>query len=74
MGGFQRYPWPQYISNAPFFWNKHWKKASVLAGFSILCNFMISHRYIRAHTSINPGYGSYIDPEHHSAPIKPTIY
>ena len=74
MGGFQRYPWPQYINNAPFYWNKKWKWASVFATFCGVVNYMIFHRYARSHLYWSPGYGSYIDPSQHSAPISPNIY
>lgn len=74
MGGFQRYPWPQYINNAPFYWNKHWKVATACAFFCTLVNLMTLNRYTSNHSSYNPGYGSYIDPEHQSAPIVPKIF
>ena len=50
MGGFARYPWPQYISNAPFYYNKHYKRAMLIAGFAMIVNSMWVLRFTRSHT------------------------
>lgn len=79
MGGFARYPWPQYISNAPFVYNKHYMRAVGLTFFCGFVNFLWFQRYLANHTvllniikQINPGYGSFIDPEsiHAPEPVK----
>jgi hypothetical protein len=49
MGGFARYPWPQYINNAPFYYNKKFKNAVILSVVSGVINFMWIHRYIKYH-------------------------
>jgi len=50
MGGFARYPWPQYITNAPFLYNKHWKKAMVFAGFAAFVNALWVVRLFTYHS------------------------
>jgi hypothetical protein len=53
MGGFARYPWPQYISNAPFYYNKKFKNAIVLSLVSGVLNYMWVHRYVKFHHVFN---------------------
>lgn len=45
MGGFARYPWPQYINNAPFYYNKHYKYAVLFSIASGFINFLWARRY-----------------------------
>ena len=49
MGGFARYPWPQYINNAPFYYNKNFKICTALAAVSGIINFLWSYRYFKYH-------------------------
>lgn len=49
MGGFARYPWPQYINNAPFYYNKRFKSAIVLSLTSGVIAFIWAHRYMKFH-------------------------
>ena len=50
MGGFARYPWPQYISNAPFYYNKHYKRAAVITLFAGFVNCLWVARLITYHS------------------------
>jgi len=50
MGGFARYPWPQYLSNPPFYYNKYWKRATLFAAAAGIVNYMVAHRYLSYHT------------------------
>jgi hypothetical protein len=75
MGGFARYPWPQYISNPPFYYNKNYKRAMAFAVFGAFVNGLWAIRFFSYHTvllylakMVNPGYGSWIDPENPHAP------
>ncbi len=49
MGGFARYPWPQYINNAPFYYNKNFKVCTALAAVSGIINFLWAYRYFKYH-------------------------
>ena len=49
MGGFARYPWPQYINNAPFIYNKNYKVCVAFCLLSGVINFMWVSRYFRSH-------------------------
>lgn len=49
MGGFARYPWPQYLSNAPFYYNKYYKRAMAITLFGAALNFLWFYRYTRYH-------------------------
>ena len=49
MGGFARYPWPQFINNAPFYYNKNFKICTALAAVSGIINFLWSYRFFKYH-------------------------
>lgn len=49
MGGFARYPWPQYISNAPFYYNKNYKTAVVLSLVSGVISYLWAYRFASYH-------------------------
>jgi hypothetical protein len=49
MGGFARYPWPQYLSNPPFYYNKYYKRAMAIAGVAILANSLWVLRFVTYH-------------------------
>ena len=49
MGGFAKYPWPQFASNAPFYYNKHYKRAVAIGVLAILANCMIAVRMSSYH-------------------------
>ena len=50
MGGFAKYPWPQYLSNAPFYYNKHYKRSMGFAAFATVINLMWGIRLIQSHS------------------------
>jgi hypothetical protein len=54
MGGFARYPWPQYISNAPFYYNKLYKRVTAICIVSGLVNALWWHRYFSYHSVRQP--------------------
>ena len=68
MGGFARYPWPQYLTNPPFYYNKNYKRAMAIGAFAIFVNSLWVVRYANYHQMVSPGFGSFIDPEHPQAP------
>jgi hypothetical protein len=49
MGGFARYPWPQYITNAPFYYNKYYKRAMAITLFATAVNLMWICRFCNFH-------------------------
>ena len=50
MGGFAKYPWPQFLSNAPFYYNKHYKRAMGIAAFGAFVNALWVYRWGVAHS------------------------
>lgn len=54
MGGFARYPWPQHITNAPFYYNKHYKRAIGITLFAGFVNYLWIIRFARYHMVPKP--------------------
>lgn len=50
MGGFARYPWPQFIDNAPFTYSKYYKRHALFTVAAGLVNFLWIHRYFAFHS------------------------
>ena len=50
MGGFAKYPWPQYLSNAPFYYNKHYKRSIAFTAFAGVVNLMWILRFAQSHS------------------------
>ena len=74
MGGFARYPWPQWTYNAPYYFNKHWKVGVAFTFACTVFNFMWFNRYVSMHSMNAAGYSNYVDPEHTLAPSTVKIY
>jgi len=53
MGGFQRFPWPAFINNAPFYYNPKYKTSMGLTVFAYSLNIMIAWRYASFHRVIH---------------------
>ena len=56
MGGFAKYPWPQYLSNAPFYYNKHYKRSIAFTAFAGVVNLMWILRFAQSHSVFLPPY------------------
>lgn len=49
MGGFARYPWPQFRSHPPFLYNKYYKRAMGVTIFGTAVTFLWVYRYTNYH-------------------------